>query len=55
MKATMSAPSPAAASAAVPQRNAPATPVQRLPLRVLQTTRSPAQLSLFLRPKSTPR
>ena len=45
-----------AASAAVPQRNAPAKPdTQRLPPRVLQTSRSPAQLSLFLRPKITPR
>ncbi|MES2101942.1 MAG: hypothetical protein V4569_19115 [Pseudomonadota bacterium] len=41
----------AAASAVLPQRKAPilqAAP--RLPFRVLQTSRSPAQLSLFLRP-----
>ncbi len=46
MKSTLPAAGPA-----VPQRNAPATPgTQRPPPRVLQTSRSPAQLSLFLRP-----
>ena len=41
----------AAATPVLPQRKAPilqAAP--RLPFRVLQTSRSPAQLSLFLRP-----
>jgi hypothetical protein len=41
----------AAASAVLPQRKAPILQVApRLPFRVLQTSRSPAQLSLFLRP-----
>jgi len=41
----------AAASAVLPQRKAPTLQVApRLPFRVLQTSRAPAQLSLFLRP-----
>lgn len=41
----------AAAGPVLPQRKTPA-PLQppRQPFRVLQTSRSPAQLSLFLRP-----
>jgi hypothetical protein len=41
-----------ASSAAQPQRKAPVLP-DRLPVRVLQTGRAPAQLSLFLRPSSS--
>jgi hypothetical protein len=41
-----------ASSAAQPQRKAPVLP-DRLPVRVLQTSRAPAQLSLFLRPSSS--
>ncbi len=41
----------AAASPVLPQRKAPVLQVaQRLPFRVLQTSRAPAQLSLYLRP-----
>lgn len=41
----------AAAGAVLPQRKAPILQVApRLPFRVLQTSRAPAQLSLFLRP-----
>ncbi|MES3014012.1 MAG: hypothetical protein V4750_09845 [Pseudomonadota bacterium] len=41
----------AAANAVLPQRKAPILQVApRLPFRVLQTSRAPAQLSLFLRP-----
>ena len=40
-----------AASAVLPQRKAPVLHVApRLPLRILQTSRAPTQLSLFLRP-----
>lgn len=46
----------AAASAAATQRKAPVAPeAARLPLRVLQSSRSPAQLSLYLRPGITSR
>lgn len=39
------------ASTVLPQRKEPVLKVApRLPLRVLQTSRAPAQLSLFLRP-----
>ena len=56
MNTTPAALGPADASPAVPQRKTPvALDAQRLPLRVLQTSRSPAQLSLILRPKITPR
>lgn len=41
----------APAGAVLPQREAPTLqPAARLPFRVLQTNRAPAQLSLFLRP-----
>ena len=41
----------AAGSKLLPQRKAPVLQTApRLPFRVLQTSRSPAQLSLFLRP-----
>ncbi|MEP7102065.1 MAG: hypothetical protein ABI781_16270 [Burkholderiales bacterium] len=41
----------AAGSKVLPQRKSPAPLLApRLPFRVLQTSRSPAQLSLFLRP-----
>ncbi len=41
----------ASASTVLPQRKAPILQVApRLPFRVLQTSRAPAQLSLFLRP-----
>lgn len=40
-----------ATSSVLPQRKAPVLQQpQRQPFRVLQTSRSPAQLSLFLRP-----
>jgi hypothetical protein len=46
----------ATASTALPQRKAPvATEAARLPFRVLQSSRSPAQLSLYLRPGLTSR
>ena len=39
-----------AASAVLPQRKAPVLPVTpRPPFQILQTSRAPAQLSLFLR------
>ena len=45
-----------AASAASTQRKAPVTTeAARLPFRVLQSSRSPAQLSLYLRPGITSR
>jgi hypothetical protein len=48
---TSTASSPRAASSVLPQRKAPILQVApRLPFRVLQTSRAPAQLSLFLRP-----
>lgn len=41
----------AMAGAAATQRKTPVAPeAPRLPFRVLQTSRSPAQLSLYLRP-----
>ena len=44
----------AMASAVLPQRKAPVPPAsERQPFRVLQTSRAPAQLSLFLRPGSS--
>ena len=46
----------ATTSAASTQRKAPAAPeAARLPFRVLQSSRSPAQLSLYLRPGITSR
>jgi hypothetical protein len=46
----------ALAAAALPKRKSPAAAVaQHQPLRVLQTGRAPAQLSLFLRPGVTSR
>ena len=46
----------ARAAAVTPERKAPVPPVsQRLGLRVLQTGRAPAQMSLFLRPGSATR
>ncbi|MBC8058499.1 MAG: hypothetical protein H7Y61_18160 [Rhizobiales bacterium] len=48
---TASARPGATASSVLPQRKAPAPQQpQRQPFRVLQTSRAPAQLSLFLRP-----
>ena len=55
MNATTSSPR-AAASAVLPQRKTPILQVApRLPFRVLQTNRAPAQLSLFMRPALGPR
>lgn len=46
----------ASASSVLPQRKAPVLQQpQRQPFRVLQTGRAPAQLSLFLRPGTSPR
>lgn len=56
MITTISARSGAMASAALPPRKTPVAPeAPRLPFRVLQTSRSPAQLSLYLRPGITSR
>lgn len=46
----------AASLRAMPQRPTPVLPVApRQPFRVLQTSRAPAQLSLFLRPGNSVR